>query len=268
MDLGTFEDTPEPNCVESTPLSTWQLYAIIGAHYATFVVGTGALYVVYLKAEALKTRIFSPFLFMVALVWLQVGPAFEIASHDYEDNWELKNAVRASLVHGSFSFFNVGAVCLIPLSLHKLGVPLIRTPSFNDGCIAGLLDLASVLSDVVCAFTIVAMPALYYFLGRGGSQDFTIPINAISGITSLLRLWFNLGPNQATMYGGIGYLVLTLCGVFAFAQYKVHCIEFMHILIGGSFVLSLVPLSVAIWFVEPAADNEAGVDEETPLFKV
>lgn len=99
------------------------------------------------------------------------------------------------------------------------------------------------------------------------NEDITVPVNAISGITTLLRLWFNLGPNQATMYGGIGYLVLTLCGVFALAQYKVYCIEFMHILIGGSFVLSLVPLSYAIWFVEPAADNES-VDEETPLVKV
>lgn len=157
---------------------------------------------------------------------------------------------------------------MVALCVRKIGVPFIRAPSFKSGCLAGLIDIVCLVADIIFAITIITMPILYANFGRKGSQKLTIPVNAIAGVFALFRLWFNLGPNKYTMFGGIGYLALSLAGVMALNIYQKECIEFIHIFIGGSFVLSLVPLSVAIWFTDPSSDEVEGTSESTPLFKV
>ena len=87
----------------------------------------------------------------------------------------------------------------------------------------------------------------------------TVPINAIYGSSSHLPLRFNLIPKKAaSIYGGIGFMIVTLFAVSAFAQYRGN---------GVSSVLSLVPLSVAGRGVEPA-DHKEGIVAETPLIQV
>lgn len=267
MDAGVLE-TDTTLCEESVPLLPWQRTAVIVAHYLTFVTGTLSLFVCYAKLDILKQRIWSPFLLILSLVWLQIAPAFEIGAHEYEADWELKEA-PSDMINASFSFFNFGGVCLLAISLRSAGVPFFRKPSFDSGTIAGIIDTVTLAADLILAITIIAEPFLYIALGRQGSQELVVPVNSAGGILCLFRLWLNVGPNKFTLGGGIGYLVLTLTGVMMLGVYKRECIEFIHVAIGGSFVLSLVPFSIAIWAAEPAKKEEDGAtDENTPLFKV
>lgn len=154
------------------------------------------------------------------------------------------------------------------LGVRKIGVPIFRVPSF-DNLLAGLLDLVVMLADIVVAAMLILQPFLYISLGRQGSQAFTTPINAASGILILFRLWKNLGPNKHTLAGGIGYLALTLSGVFSLQRYEKECVEFIHLFIGGSFVTSLLFYSLAIINAE-ASSGESGeiTNENTPLNRV
>ncbi len=68
-------------CTFWTEVAT-DIYSI---HYnycqATFVTTLLAFYATYAKLDILKKRIFSPFIPLLSIVWLQIGPAFEIAQH-------------------------------------------------------------------------------------------------------------------------------------------------------------------------------------------
>jgi len=257
-------------CAESTPLSSTQETIVIIAHYASFVTSYLVFYCIYAKQDILKQRIYSTLLLFTCVIFLSICPGFEIGEHYFTepDPWELKKA-PSNLINGSFAFFNVGGVCLTALAIRKIGLPFFRIPSFEN-VLAGVLDLVVILADIVIAATIVVQPLLYATRGRLGAQELTTPINAASGILILVRLWKNLGPNRYTLIGGIGYLVFTLSGVFNLSRYKAECDEFIHFYIGGSFALSLVFLSLAIWYAEPPSNNgnEGIVNENTPLNRV
>jgi hypothetical protein len=159
----------------------------------------------------------------------------------------------------------------LALAVRKIGVSFLRKPNFKDGFLNGLLDIVAVVGDVVFTVTILVQTLLYNVLGRDESTSILTPVTSIAGVFTVFRVWFNLGPNNYTKYGGIFFLVFALLGVFSLGVYKEKCIEFIHVAIGGSFVFSLIPLSIAIWNAEPPSDeeDEEGVtNENTPLFKV
>ena len=54
-------------------------------------------------------------------------------------------------------------------------------------------------------------------------------------------------------------MVLALSGVFFNVLYGITCLEFLHVAIGGSFVSSMIPFTVALWNAElpgPNSENE------------
>jgi len=242
------------------PLSDTTRLILIVLHYGTFVVVTAALYAYVQKFEAIKSRIHSPFLLLLAIGWLQVGPAFEIGNHFYVNNWHLYDS-QADLVNASFSFFNFGSQNVLAFSLRKKGRPLFQMPVFRLGSIKeDLLELVVSLVDLLLVILTIAQPFVYNFLGREASVSFLSPMGAVAGFLTLNRLWKNLGPNVYTKYGGILFFVLALCGVVALMFYRSSNNENVHIFIGGSFVSSVIPFTVALYNAEAAAQ---GGDEET-----
>lgn len=257
------ENTDSGYCSENTPLTDSQKNIVIVAHYATFVVCTFALYSFNKKYDVLKSRIWSPFLLMIGLVWLQVGPAFEIGNHFYVNDWELFES-QADLINASFSFFNFGAQNLNALGLRKKGVNLCR-PIDNLCSCASILDLVILLGDWLFIVLTFVQPIVYVTLGRDASVTLLSPFGAVAGIFSLFRLWFNLGPNKYTKWGGILFFVFAILGVVMLQVYRSTCIEFVHVAIGGSFVTSVIPFSVAILNAEylPGDVEEGGFPSET-----
>lgn len=268
------EEVLEPEgtrCEESVPLTPTQKTIVILAHYSVFVTVYIGFFCAYTKQDILKQRIWSPLLLFTSLIFLLICPGFEIGDHYFTEPlpWELKEA-PSSLINGSFAFFNVGGVCLMALAVRKIGVPFFRVPSFSDNLLAGILDLVVMLADILVAVVAVAQPFLYATLGRLGAQSYTNPVNAASGILILVRFWQNLGPNKYTAIGGIGYLVATLFGVFSLGRYEDECVEFIHFFIGGSFAVSPIFFSIAVWNAEtpPPGDSEEVTNENTPLNRV
>jgi len=264
-------ETEGTRCEDSEPLTPTQETLIILAHYSVFVTVYIGFFCTYAKLDILKQRIWSPLLLFTSSIFLIICPGFEIGDHYFTEPlpWELKEA-PSNLINGSFAFFNVGGICLMTLAIRKIGVPFFRVPSFSNGVLAGLLDLVAMLGDIACAVLVVAQPFLYASLGRLRAQGFTTPINTVSGILILFRLWKNLGPNKYTAIGGIGYLVATLSGVFILKfGYEEKCVEFIHFFIGGSFSLSSIFFSIAVYnAVAPPDDNEEITNENTPLNRV
>jgi len=237
----------------------------------TFVVCTFAIYAVYRKVAIFQQRIFSPFLLLIGLIWLQIGPAFEIGNHFYVNDWELRESI-SDMINASFSFFNFGAQNLISLSLRKKGVNFLRKPNFEPEYyyLRGLMECVVIVLDVLFVVTILIQPALYNTLGRDRSSSVLSPLAGVAGILTLFRLWFNLGPNPYTKWGGIFFLVMALLGVGMFQLYKEICNEIVHIFIGGSFVCSVIPFSVALWNIESLEsiskedlDSAENINEET-----
>jgi len=244
---------------EGTPLTDTQRNIIIVLHYLTFVAVTFALYAYYKTYAIFLNRIWSPFILLIALTWLEIGPAFEIGNHFYVNNWQLFDS-QADLINASFSFFNFGSQNLLALSLRKKGLPLLRKGE-------SLLEWVVILFDGLFVLLTVAQPFVYVYLGRDTSVTFLSPIGALAGICTLFRVWFNLGPNNYTKWGGILFFTLAICGVIALQVYRTTQLEWVHAFIGGSFVSSVIPLSIGFLNAEMLPDGAGGgfASESTPL---
>ena len=115
-------------------------------------------------------------------------------------------------------------------------------------------------------------------------------VAAYAGIGNLYRLWKNVG----SLWGGIGFfslgeeqqgaerqaeksrqktshpsnvialaliLVAAMVGVLMTAVYKSTGIEFLHLFIGGSFIMSVVPFTLAMKFSTMPVDSEKMVED-------
>jgi hypothetical protein len=183
-------------------------------------------------------------------------------------DWELKDG-RTDLINASFSFFNFGAIFLNAICLRKLGLKFIRKIDFCSGNLfANILDAVTLVADIVFVIGIFVQPILYIALGGQGSNRILTAGTSAAGVFVVFRLWFNLGPNPYTMWGGLLYIAFVFVGVFSLRYYERVCVEFVHVMIGGGFVLSVVPLSVAIWNAElpnKTVEGDDAVNETTPL---
>lgn len=209
--------------------------------------------------DIIQQRIYSPFTLIMALLWVQIGTAFEIGSHHYISDWGLE-IKTTDLIHGSFSFFNYGTQFIQAIALKKKGVPLLRCPDFGNGIINGVIDMVAILGDLFLLFMTISQPILYAMMGRE-SSSYLIPFSAAAGVFSLIRLWQNLGPNKYTFWGGTLFLVFALLGVFFDALYAKICVEFLHVAIAGSFACSMIPLSIAVLNAELPGDVDVASDE-------
>lgn len=185
---------------------------------------------------------------MMALLWTQIGTAFEIGSHHYIADWGL--AVKTSdLIHGSFSFFNYGTQFILAVALKKKDVPLLRCADFGDGIINGVVDSIAILGDLFLIIITISQPIVYAMVGRE-SSSFLIPFSVAASVFTLIRVWQNLGPNKYTFWGGTLYVVIALLGVFFAALYEIICVEFIHVAIAGSFACSMIPFIIAVMNAE------------------
>jgi len=223
---------------DGIPLDRATRSLVIIVHYLGIVFTTFAVYALIKKMNVFNERIWSPFILMVALTWLLLATSFEIGNHYYVDNWQLYDP-RADLVNGSFSFFNFGAQNLMAISLRKKGLKFFRCNG------TGVLDWIAIICDPILAALIVINPIVYAVFGRSVSVTALSPLAAIAGLFTLFRVWFNLGPNNYTKIGAISFFVLTMCGVIFLAVYNATDIEWVHAFIGGSFISSVIPLSIA-----------------------
>ena len=240
-------------------LTDTQRTIVIVVHYIAFVTCTFALWAYTKNYDVIRSRIWSPFLLMTGFVWLQLGAAFEIANHFYINKWQLYEPV-SDLINASSSFMIFGAQDLNALSLRKKGLPLCR-PIDKLLSIDGLLNTVAMLGDFLFIILIPIQPIIYYTIGRQASATVLSPLGAFSGIFTLFRLWFNLGPNKYTKWGGILFFVFAILGVAMNGVYRSTCIEFVHIYIGGSFVTSVIPFGIAILYAEYESSTPEEVEE-------
>ncbi len=197
---------------------------------------------------------------MLAILWVQLGTAFEIGSHNYTSDWGL-DIRKTDLIHGSFSFFNYGTQFIMAIALKKKGVPLFRCPDFSSGIINGVVDAIAVIGDLFMLVMTIIQPILYAMIGRA-SSSVLIPLTAAAGVFTLIRLWQNLGPNKYTFWGGTLYLAFALLGVFFNVLYEMICVAFIHVAIAGSFACSMIPFIVAVFNAElPGPDVPSDSDE-------
>jgi len=250
------------NHVHSNPellLTDEQRTLLIVVHYAAIPCVTFGIYTFMKKFHIIEQRIWSPFLLMVTLTWLLLSTAFEISNHYYVDDWQLYNP-QSDLINGSFSFFNFGAQNLLALSVRKKNVG----PFFRNGG-RSILNWLAIIWDPIMAALIVVNPIVYGTVGRSVSVTALSPLAAIAGLFTLFRVWFNLGPNNYTKYGAILFFVSVMCGVVMLAVYNAAQYEWIHALIGGSFIFSTIPLAVAFWKAEllPEQREEENAEEPT-----
>ncbi len=166
------------------------------------------------------------------------------------------------LINASFSFFNFGAIFLNAICLRKLGLKFIRKIDFCSGNLfANILDAVTLVADIVFVIGIFVQPILYIAIGKEGSTRILTAGTSVAGVFVVIRLWFNLGPNPYTKWGGLLYIAFVFVGVFSLQYYVRSCVEFVHAMIGGGFVLSVIPLSVAIWNAELPKTEEGDDDE-------
>lgn len=254
----------EENGIENTPLTDTQRTVVIVVHYLAFVFGAVIVWAFLRRIDTLRNRIWSPFLLLTGLIWLQVSSALEIGVHYYEGNWELAG-FPSDLVNGSFYFFNFGALYLNSLGLRRKGLPFFRGPSRKDGepMWRLLLDATALLFDMLMVIGVVSTAPLYAALGRDSVISLISAFGAIAGIGTVFRMWKNLGPNSYTLWGGILFLAFSLLAVGMTSVYMNTGIEWLHAFIAGSFVTSLIPFTMAILHAEDLEPD--GEDKEVDL---
>jgi hypothetical protein len=79
---------------------------------------------------------------------------------------------------------------------------------------------------------------------------------ALAGLLTAVRVWRHLGPTRTTLIGGVGFFGLAICGVLVTSVYRATGVEWLHVFIGGSFVASVVPLTLAVRYA--VDDSEEG----------
>lgn len=228
-----------------TPLNDTTRAIVVAVHFLTFVVAGWTVWAILYKLETLQKRIWSPYILLTGIIFLQLGAAFEIANHYYEGNFELKE-MKTDFINGVFYFFNFSGNYLNALGLRNASVPFCRLPGCMGNCRAGWLNFLVLLFDIFMVVGIFITLPIYFTLGRGEAISIVSSFGAIAGIGILFRLWRNLGPNCATLLGGIGFFTMAIVGVIMTSVYQATGIEFLHAFIGGSFVASLIPFTFAI----------------------
>jgi len=241
---------------DGIPLSNTERIFLILVHYSALPLTTLCIYAFLKGYSKFQQRIYSPFLLMVALTWLLVATPFEIGNHFYVDNWQLYDP-KSDLINGSFFFFNFGAQSLLALSLRKEGLPFIRKGT-------SFLDWVVIILDPIIAILVIINPIVYVTAGRSTAVTALSPTGLISAIFTLLRVWYNLGPNVYTQIGGIGFFVLAMCGVASNAIYMATGAEWLHLVIGGFFVSSTIPLSIAFFNVDGVVKDEEDEEIQAP----
>lgn len=247
---------------ENVPLTDTQRIIVIIVHYLTFVVCAWNIWCFLYKFDILRSRIWMPYLLLLGLIWLQIAAGLEIGNHYYVGDWELAG-FQSDLINGSFYFFNFGGNYLIALGLRVKDSPFFRCPSKDNGIFNCVVDFFAMLFDILMVIALIFTAPLYAAIGRDSAISVISAFGAFAGIGTLFRLWRNLGPNRGTLWGGIIFLVLALTGVVMTAVYRSTGLEWLHIFIGGSFVASVIPLTIAIL----CSENEERVNEDNALME-
>lgn len=238
------EETYEQQVDGLVPLTAATRAVVVVAHYLAIPCLTLVVYAFVTKIHRLEGRIYSPFFLLTAVTWLLMATSFEIGNHFYVDNWQLYNP-QADLINGSFFFFNFGAQNLLAMGLRRKTIP-----KGSDSTIVQWKTLAPLGIDSILAILIIVNPIVYGVAGRSTAVSALSPLASLAGIVIFWRTWRNLGPNWYTLVGGVGFLVFVLLGVGMLAVYRATQVEWVHALIGGSFVVSTLPLALAIWNVQ------------------
>jgi len=248
----------------SVPLTDTQRAIVIVVHFIVFVIGAVSIWAFLYKYDILRQRIWCPYLLLMGLIFFQIAGAFEIGNHYYEGNWELAG-FPSDLVNGSFYFFNFGATYLNALGMRKKGVPIFRRPLLFRYCCCGggsgsegkrsggcrtvinsLLDLLAMIFDLILVVGFLITGPMYFAVGRGDAVGILSGFAALAGFATLFRLWRNLGPNCGTLFGGLGWYIMIICGIALTSVYMETGYEWLHALLGSFFVLCLVPITVGI----------------------
>lgn len=245
------------------PLTTTTRAIVVTVHFLTFVVSGWTVWAILRKQSILEKRIWSPFLLLSGAIFLQLAAAFEIANHYYEGNFALDN-MKTDFINGIFYFFNIAAIYLNALGLRNKTVPFFRCPSFVGNIGGGLLNLLVMVFDLFLVVGIFITLPIYFTSGRAGADPILTAFGAIAGVGILFRLWRNLGPSRGTLLGGVFFFFFAIMGVIMSQVYLATGIEWLHALISGSDVMSMVPFTCAILCVielDPKlteGDGEAG----------
>jgi len=254
----------------AVPLTNTQRVIVIVVHFILFVIGAVSILAFLCKYDTLRQRIWCPYLLLMGLIFLQIAGAFEISNHYYEGNWELAG-FPSDLINGSFYFFNFGGTYLLALGMRKKGVPIFRLPLLFRYCYCGggtgtgtdsegdrscgwlavinsLLDLMAMLFDLILVVGFFITGPIYLAVGRGDAVGSLSGFAALAGIATLFRLWQNLGPNYGTLFGGLLWYIMIICGIVFLSVYMETGYEWIHAVIGSFFVLSLIPFTVGILY--------------------
>jgi len=245
---------------DGVPLTDTTRLIVQVIHFLVFPICTWQLSVFVAKLPVLRQRIWSPVVLLTGFTWLQIGSAIEIANHQYEGNWELRG-FKTDLINGLFYFFNFGANSLMCLGFRTAKQSLWRCPSKGEqqsGRYCRATDIFGVAFDVAIMLTVPATPIIYAALGRDKAISICSSFGAFSGIGCLYRVWKNL----QCLLGGIGFFGMAMVGVAMTGVYRATCIEWLHVFIGGSFALSVIPLTLAMHLAKPPSSHAVG--EETP----
>jgi len=176
---------------------------------------------------------------------MQLAAAFEISNHYYVGNFELQD-IPKDFVNGVYHFFYIAATYLNALGLRNKSVPFCRFPSFVGNCSGGFLNLLVMLFDLFMVVGIFITLPIYFSAGRLVTRSIISGFAAIAGVGILFRLWRNLGPSRGTLLGGIFYFFFAILGVVMEVVCLSTGVEWVHALIEGCFLASLIPFTCAI----------------------
>ena len=132
------------------------------------------------RIHVLEARIWSPFLLLIGMVYLQIGSGIEIANHFYEGNFEL-DEFKSDLVNGTFYYFNFGAQALMVLGLRQAGVPFFRSCSAGSGEQSKWQCFAAWVGTVFDVFMVLSIPATPVVYALGGRDKAVSICSAFGG---------------------------------------------------------------------------------------
>jgi len=233
---------------------------VILCHWAVFPVCIFALWVIYVKMDVLKERIYSPFLLLVGIMCLAIGSMSEVDNHSFALNWNACYDTAETLSKLYFYTFVGGGCACLPIGLRKKDLPLVRNPTGN-------FDWYCFLGDwILIIFTIVT-PLAWVYKGQVLAQNIFIITQCAGLLIGVPYIFLHLGPSRMHLVVGfLSYLSAFVGAVPVNLLLRASGIQLVHGLLAVFFDGQVLGIMYCIYnMYDTPQYRQGGTGEDTPL---
>jgi len=276
--MNTGGELEEPNCRLTQPLYVCSLcgdktpeedpagflrYFVIFNHFLAFIAPICMLWTICGRFDALRKRIYSPFLLMATTGLWEAASMAEYAGHVFAMNWNSCYDTADHIMKIYFYWFTCIGLAAVTIGSRPKGLSFWRKPVDVGDWTSFLLDWIMILlsTSILPIWLIVERP-----VGKDICMRLMTIISAFSSIVYIYRIWKNMGRTTNLLIWATLSTASALVGVAVNAIFLPNGNQLWHAFMGFLFGGQQFGLAYCFYLVVDPDDDKNNVKgEETSL---